>query len=426
MSTPLAYAIDFGTTNSLIAAASTDRVWPPFAVDPFAPDPSVLRSVLFFPDDHEGASCGAEALRASAESGLRGRLIRSIKRFLPSETFTETRIGARRYTLEELVAILLRNMRERANALFDRDVRRAVLGCPARFSDDPKAHALAVTRLTRAAELAGFTKVVLCEEPVAAALDCAHQTEDALVAVLDLGGGTSDFTVARLGGGRAEVLSVGGVAVAGDALDGVIMRSAVAPHFGSTVKYRRAFGDNVLTFPRPLLEKLCSPAELCLLDRRETLAFLREIRSSAVDPADKERMDRLLCLVEDRLGFRVFEAIDRTKRQLSEEEVARFEFDYPTIELSFPVARSSFELEASAPLERILSRLDETLQSAGVSAARVDRVYCTGGTSRVPALIRAVRALFGAHKVYHVSTFHAVIQGLSERARSLLREGALD
>ncbi len=426
MSSPVAYAIDFGTTNSLVAAADAERTWAPIAIDPRAPDPTVLRSILFFSDDSRRFECGAEALRASAESGMQGRLIRSIKRFLPIESFSETRIGTRRYLLEDLVAIVLRNLRERANQALDVDVRRAVIGCPARFSDDAREHELALKRLRRAAELAGFEQVALCEEPVAAALDCAQGTQDSqLVAVLDLGGGTSDFTVARLGNGRAEVLSVGGIALAGDALDGSMMRDCIAPYFGSRATYTRGFGGTQLTFPKPLLEKMCSPAELCLLDRRESLEFLREIRSSSVDPADRERLDRLLCLVEDRLGFRIFEAIDQTKRALSTEDEAEFCFDYPTIELSFMLERASFERAAQNSLDRILERLDETLAAAGVSAQEVDGVYCTGGTASVPALINAVATRFGKDRVRHVSTFHAVIQGLSERARSLVAEGAL-
>lgn len=426
-STPVAYAIDFGTTNSLIAAASADRVWEPIAVDPLASDPTVLRSVLFFPEDSGFIQCGAAALAASSESGMRGRLIRSIKRFLPLGTFTETRIGTRRYTLEELVAILLRNLRERANAALGTDVTAAVLGCPARFSDNPEEHELAITRLKKAAELSGFRSVTLCEEPVAAALDCASRDDASeLVLVLDLGGGTSDFTVARLGGGRADVLSVGGIAVAGDAFDGCLMRECIAPHFGSQATYRRAFGENILRFPRPLLEKLCSPAELCLLDRRDALAFLKEIRSSTLSQTDRERMDRLLCVIEDRLGFRLFEAIDSAKRELSERSRALFRFDYPTIELELEIDRVSFQAASQPCLDRILLRLEETLAAARVNAGEIDGVYCTGGTAKVPAFLDAVSALFGAHKVRHVSTFHAVIQGLAERARGLVAEGKLN
>lgn len=425
-SNELAYAIDFGTTNSLIVAATRDRVFPPLAVDPRASDPTILRSVLFFSEDTALFACGARALEESTQAGARGRLMRSLKRFLPIESFTETRLGTRRYKLEELVAIVLRNLRERANDLVDADVRRAVIGCPARFSDEPKAHELAVTRLRKAAELAGFNQIELCEEPVAAALERAQVGRPELIAVLDLGGGTSDFTIARLNAGQAEVLAVGGVAIAGDALDGSLMRSCIAPHFGSTVTYRRAFGENVLGFPKPLLERLCTPSDLCLLDRRETLDFLKEIRSSSLGEGDRECMDRLLCLVEDRLGFRIFETIAESKRELSSQEHARFCFDYPSIDLDLPLSRESFEAAALPSFERILARFDETLSAAGVHASEIDGVYCTGGTARVPALIRAVKERFPAHKVRHVSTFHAVIQGLGERARSLLARGALD
>jgi hypothetical chaperone protein len=353
---------------------------------------------------------------------MRGRLIRSIKRFLPMATFTETRIGAQRYTLEELVAIILRTLRERANQTLSTDVSAAVIGCPARFSEEPGGDELARTRLRRAAELAGFQRVALLEEPVAAALDCRERaTESELVAVLDLGGGTSDFTIARLGAGRSDVLAVGGIALAGDALEGALMRDQVSPHFGSRVAYRMPFGENVLTFPKPLLEKLCSPAELSLLDRREVLDFLRTIRSFALSEDDRERMERLLCLVEDRLGFQLFESLDSVKRELSSELAARFEFSYPSIELSEPISRVEFERAAANAIERIEQRFEETLRTAGVQRAQLDRLYFTGGTAQVPSLVSALARDVDPSRVQHVSTYHAVIQGLAERARVAAR-----
>lgn len=424
MSDPVAYAIDFGTTNSLIAAANAERVWAPLSVDAGASDKTVLRSVLFFPDDRDEVACGNGALSACVESGMRGRLIRSVKRFLPVASFSETRIGRRRYSLEDLVAIVLRNLRERADYALGVKVRAAVIGCPARFSDDPAADALARERLLRAAKLAGFERATLCEEPVAAALDCAEGSQASeLVAVADLGGGTSDFTVTRLGFGKSDVLSVGGVATAGDALDGALMRDLVAPHFGSKVTYRLPFGENVLTFPKPLLEKLCSPAELSLLDRREVLEFLRTIRSFALNEDDRERMDRLLCLVEDRLGFQIFEALDSTKRALSSADSAAFEFAYPSIDLHESVSRQAFERAAHGAISRIAERFEATLQAAAVTRRQLDRVYFTGGTAQVPAVVAAISAGIDAHKLQHVSTFHAVIQGLSEHARKLTRDG---
>ncbi|HET9953150.1 MAG TPA: Hsp70 family protein [Polyangiaceae bacterium] len=422
-STPTVYAIDFGTTNSLVCAANAERTWAPLSIDPGASDPSIFRSLLFFPDDNPSIACGQAALSACADSGMRGRLIRSLKRFLPAQTFTETRIGTRRYALEELVAILLRTLRERADAALSTQVRAVVLGRPVRFSDDPECDALAAARLERAARLAGFDHVELCEEPVAAALDCAEQQNSSeLCAVLDLGGGTSDFTIARLGAGRSDVLAIGGIAIAGDALDGSLMRERVSPYFGSTVRYRMPFGGNVLTFPKPLLEKMCSPAELSLLDRREVLEFLRSIRVFSLSEEDRERMDRLLCLVEDRLGFQIFEVIDQTKRALSASLSAPLHFDYPGIELDEVVTRSEFEAAASRPIQSILERLEQTLERAGVGFEQLDRVYFTGGTARVPAIVQAVSARVHPDRIQHVRTFHAVVQGLAERARQIATE----
>ncbi|MGC4086928.1 MAG: Hsp70 family protein [Polyangiaceae bacterium] len=232
--------------------------------------------------------------------------------------------------------------------------------------------------------------------------------------------------MARLGGGHSDVLAVGGVALAGDALDGALMRDHVSPHFGSRVSYRMPFGENVLTFPKPLLERMCSPAELSLLDRRDVLEFLRTVKSFALSEDDKERMERLLCLVEDRLGFSLFEAIDAVKRELSREPTGNFAFSYPGIEFTQPVSRPDFERSAQNPVERIAERFSETLQAAGVEAAQLDRVYFTGGTAQVPALVTALRARVGARtQVSHVRTFHAVIQGLAQRAQSLVQSSAL-
>lgn len=401
-STPTVYAIDFGTTNSLVCAANAERTWAPLPIDPSAADPTIFRSLVFFADKGARVACGQAALSACLESGMRGRLIRSLKRFLPAQTFTETRIGTRRYSLEELIAIVLRTLRERADAELSASVRSVVLGRPVRFSDDPECDALAAVRLERAARLAGFEQVELCEEPVAAALDCAEQERRSeLCAVLDLGGGTSDFTIARLGGGRSEVLAIGGIAVAGDALDGALMRERISPYFGSTVRYRMPFGGNVLTFPKPLLEKMCSPAELSLLDRREVLEFLRSIRGFSLSDEDRECMDRLLCLVEDRLGFQIFEAIDQTKRALSSADTARLHFDYPGIGLDEHVTRPEFESAAARPIESILERIEDTLSRAGIAFEDLDRVYFTGGTARVPAIGNAIRTRVDPDKIQH-------------------------
>ncbi len=416
---PTLYAIDFGTSNSLLCAVGKEGSDAPLALDPTAEDPTVFRSILCFSEDKVW-HFGAQALSQYVSDGMRGRFLRSLKRFLPMQTFEETRVGSRLITLEELIGVFLREMRLRANRHYGSDVRRVLLGRPARFSADPAADDLAQRRLEEAARFAGFDEVLFCPEPVAAAYDFRSRiTEPKVVLVADFGGGTSDFTVARLSPGdtQAEVLAMGGVSVAGDAFDGAIMRHKVSRHFGSQVTYRVPFGSNVLSMPRPLMEQLCSPAETCLLAQRDIMSFLRDVRSGSLGPDDKQHIDQLLCLVEDSLGFQVFEAIEQVKRALSDSELSQLHFDYPGIELHEPLSLSEFQTYSRSQVEAILGCLDETLAASETGIAGIDLVCCTGGTARVAAIAAGIQQRFGVSKLVRLRSLHSVIQGLAERAR---------
>jgi hypothetical chaperone protein len=417
---PSLYAIDFGTSNSLLAAVGEDFDGQALAIDPLAKDPSVLRSILFFSEQSEWFF-GAEALRRYVEHGMRGRFLRSLKRFLPMASFEETRIGSRNVRLEELVGIFLREMRRRANERWECDVRRVLLGRPARFATDPASDDLAERRLMAAARFAGFEDVYFCPEPVAAAYDFQSRLDaPKVVLVADFGGGTSDFTVARLGvgAGAVEVLSMGGVSLAGDVLDGTIMRHKVSRHFGSEVTYRAPFGSNVLKMPRSLMEALCSPADTCLLARRDVMSFLRDVQSGSLGPNDKEHIDRLVVLIEDALGFQVFESIEQAKRELSKEENALIRFDYPSVEIEELITRSEFASFSEGAVASIFESLDDTLASSGMGAGSIDLVCCTGGTARVTAIAAGILARFGTDKVVRLRSLHSVIAGLAARARA--------
>lgn len=418
---PSLYAIDFGTSNSLLCGVSARGVDEPLALDPHATDPSVLRSILFYSETRDWYF-GAEALERYVAEGMRGRFMRSLKRFLPMPSFEETRIGSKNVALEELIGVFLREMRRRANAHYGVDVKRALFGRPARFSDSDDNDALAERRLAEAAGFAGFDEVYFCPEPIAAAYDFRSRlTEPKVVLVADFGGGTSDYTVARLtpGDSQVEVLAVGGVSIAGDAFDGSIMRHKVSRHLGSDVKYKVPFGSNVLSMPKPLMESLCSPAETCLLAQRDIMAFLRDIKSGSLGKDDKQHIDQLLCLVEDSLGFQIFEAIEQSKRALSDHDSTRFTFDYPGIDISEPITRQEFQTFSAPQVDKILGSLDSTLADSGLGAAGIDLVCCTGGTARVAALAEGIQARFGSEKLVRLRSLHSVIQGLGERARSL-------
>jgi hypothetical chaperone protein len=419
---PDAYAIDFGTSNSLLAAVGDDRIQTDVPIDPSAADPSIFRSVMYLVSRNE-IHFGERAMAEYVARGTEGRLLRSLKRFLPAADFTVTYVGSEAFSLEELIGALLRQMRERANRFFDADVTRVLLGRPARFSDDPDADRLAEDRLARAARRAGFATVGFCPEPVAAAYDFARAvTGEQLVLVGDFGGGTSDFSVVRLSErafGDADVLAIGGVNVAGDALDSALMQAKVARHFGAELEYKVPFGSNVLSMPKPLLARLSSPAEITLMKRGDVLEFVRNLRAWSLSGDDAACMDNLLCLIEDGLGFQLFEAIERAKRELSSAASTHITFAYPSLELEEPVSRGELESAIAGAVRAIFASLDETLARAGIASDQIDVVCLTGGTGRVPMIAERLARIFRRARIHRLSSLHAVVHGLAERARAL-------
>jgi hypothetical chaperone protein len=420
---PTAYAIDFGTSNSLLAAANPHRVFAPVALDPQAPDPTILRSILYFPSSG-AAHFGTSALASYVEHGMEGRLLRSLKRFLPSAEFKFTIIGNRRYRLEELIGAMLRRMRERADGCYGCEVRRALLGRPARYSNSDEDDALAETRMREAASIAGFESVDFCPEPTAAARDFeAELSEPRVVLVADLGGGTSDFCVVRLsreGFGPKDVLATGGVRVAGDDLDAALMKHELGNHFGARAMYDVPFGNEPQPMPAPLMDLLCTPAKLPLLQAPWVRRSLCEILAGCRTAEDRMAIEHFLCVVDDALGFDVFESVEATKRALSDAAVASFRFQYPGMDLLQEVTRNQFESAIRAPLAAMQACLDETLRSAGLAEDSVELVCVTGGTSRVPLVVQALSCRFGSERLRRRKGLHSVVEGLAHQLRRQL------
>ncbi len=413
------YAIDFGTTNSLLGAVIDGKSHPPIPLDPHARDSTILRSVLFF-EDRTKCFFGAEAVKEFVRHDMEGRFIRSIKKFLPMQSFHGTQIGNRTVSIEDIIATFLREMRLRADKHFGKEVKRVLLGRPAKFSADPKEDAFAEDRLAAAAKIAGFEEVSFCPEPIAAAYEFkTHLKEEKIVLVCDFGGGTSDFTVMKLSPRKYEnkdVLSIGGLSLAGDAFDGSLMRKRIAKHFGSEVQYMAPFGSNIHTMPQHLMEKICSPADISLLRERDTLEFFRNVKNWSLGGDDKKHMDQLFDLIHEQIGFELFEEIERTKRAISQKMQEEFSFLHASVKIKETITRQNFTDYSAEIVSRILLTLDQTIKDAGIQESDIDIVYSTGGTAKVPAIQEALLHRFGKEKLQEQNHFHSIVSGLINMA----------
>ncbi len=418
------YAIDFGTSNSLLGAADKNHVYSPIELDQNSDNAAVFRSLMYF-EPGERPRFGEAAITAYLENSMNGRFLKSFKRFLPIESFTGTIIDGRLWKLEDLIARFLREMRERANAHFQKDVDQVVLGRPAAFSEDAAADRLAQARLESAAKLAGFKQIDFLPEPVAAAYRFRKEMkQEEVVLVADFGGGTSDYTILKLSQKEfrpEDVISIGGAPVAGDALDGALMQHRVAKNFGAEVQYKVPMGSNVMTMPKGLIACLNSTAYINFLNNRENREFLKRMESWSLGPEDSLRLSQLAVLLENQLGFSIFESIESAKRALSESQDTNIRFQYPGIDIKEPVSRDQFRSDAKNETAQIFAALDETLRKASLKPDQIDRICCTGGTAKALMVREELFKRFDASRMEGFRHFTSIVEGLGERAAQLQR-----
>ena len=411
-----AVGIDFGTTNSAIAVVGEDGE--PELVGP-------LRSILHFhPERREPRgrlvpAVGPAAIDGWLESQGEGRLIQSTKSFLASRLFLSTNVFGTVLSLQTLVGYIVRELRERAAERFGRIGARAVVGRPVCFAGAAAAgdEELALRRLRAALLEAGFREVRFEYEPVAAAWHFERSLDaDALVLIGDFGGGTSDFSLLRLGPGspRAKrredgILGNDGVALAGDAFDGKIVRHLVSPRLGRGGEFRSLFG-RVLPVPSFLYGHLERWNHVSFLRSRKTLQLLYDLRREALEPGP---LEALLHLVENDLGFQLYRAVQETKLELSERQEGRFGFSDPPLAIDVRVTRASFEAWIREELDAIAACVDRLLARCRVAPGDVDRVFLTGGSSLVPAVRRIFAERFGPERIAGGAEFTSIARGLA-------------
>ena len=427
-----AVGIDFGTTNSAVALALPNGAVQLVEFTAFGGATTYSRSVLYAQQRRAAARkqvsvwTGPEALEHylaadSFDTDIRGRFIQSLKSHMSARTLTGTEIFGRQYKFEDLVASILRDLRRRAGEAFGFEVTRATVGRPVVFvgAETAADNEFAEDRLRRSCLQAGFVDVEFAMEPVAAAYAYeATIARDELVLIGDFGGGTTDFSLLRLGptagptaraSSEHQVLGNSGVGIAGDAFDARIVRQLISPALGSE-SMARSMNKLLPALPAWVYANLERWHTLSFLRTHAVMEMLRTTQKRALEP---EKIAALTAVVEHDLGFRLHQAVQRLKMDLSTQHEAEFVLDAEMLHLRVPVARATFEEWIRPEVARMEASLDELLLQTGVEPSRVDRVFLTGGTSLVPAVRRVFTQRFGEQRVTSGDAFTSVAHGLA-------------
>jgi len=413
----IVFGIDFGTTNSALSIYNNGTV----EVVPMDENDSLgnlMRSVLYFSEENE-IFCGNEAIRVYVEEGACGRFMQSIKTFLPNTNFHYTEIFGKRYGIDDLVAIILKQIKARGEAYVGCEVESVVLGRPVVFSTDATKDAVAQQRLEKAARKAGFKNIWFQYEPVAAALafeSTLQPGEERTVFIGDFGGGTSDFSVIRVKGNafdrsdrRKDILALGGVYVAGDKFDSQIMWEYVAHYFGRYARYKTMGKTELTAIPKNIIYTLCQWHRIPLLRARTTRELIRVIKENS---DDRPLIENLENIIDDNFGFFLFQAIEQAKCELSSNEQATIRFSERNLSINEPITMIDFETINAENFARIEACIDGVIAQSGLTPAEINTVSLTGGTSRIPYVQALFAKRFGQEKLENRDAFTSVAHGL--------------
>ena len=396
-----ACGVDFGTSNSTVGwirpenhAAPGQATQGASALLTLEDGKATLPSVVFFNADDDEVRYGRAAL-ADYLAGYEGRLMRSLKSLLGTSLMDgQTEVGGRALPFRLLLAQFIGEVKRRAEAQAGRGFDRAVFGRPVFFIDDnPAADQLAEDPLPDVARKVGFREVAFQYEPIAAAFDYESQIDrEELVLIADIGGGTSDFSLVRLGPGRAgkperrdDILATGGVHIGGTDFDKYLSLASVMPLLG----YQSALRSGA-EIPSSYYFNLATWHTINQAYTRKSIAQLDDLVRDAREPA---KLVRLQHLIIDRAGHWLAMQVEGAKIALSDQAQVALDLERLAPPETLLVERATFEASILSLLDAIDATVLRLLADAGVAPGEVDTVFFTGGSSGVGLLRERIGAL---------------------------------
>ena len=408
-----ACGIDFGTSNSTVGWYRPGQD----SLLPLEDGKITLPSVVFFNAEERRPVYGRLALKEYLE-GYEGRLMRSLKSLLGSRLIKhDTSVLGSALPFKDLLGLFIAQLKQRAEQAGGRSFDQVVLGRPVYFVDeDPTADQEAEDTLAAVARKVGFKEVSFQYEPIAAAFDYESGIErEELVLIVDIGGGTSDFSLVRLAPERRalterqqDILATGGVHVGGTDFDKQLSLQGVMPLFG----YGSRMKSQAL-MPTSFHLNLATWHTINSVYLQKSQIALGNMR---YDIQDTQGIDRLFKLIDQRAGHWLAMEVEETKIQLTEAPNRVLSLERIEPGLSVDLTRALFEAAIENLLERVRGSVSETLTRAGVSEGQVDTVFFTGGSSGIPALRNSVAAMLPNARHVEGNRFGSIGSGLAIEA----------
>ena len=413
MSSPLGtLGIDFGTSNSAVAWLGQQGS---ARLMPLEGEALAMPTAVFYNAEDSTTHFGRDAIRHYLE-GTEGRLMRSLKSLLGSPLLLETtQIGHQHISFQDIIATFLSTLRDRATQTLGAVPQRVVVGRPVHFvDDDPERDAQAETSLRQAVEAVGFEEVSFQLEPIAAALDYEQRlTKESTVLVVDLGGGTSDFTVVRLGPERMrhadrspDILATTGVHIGGTDYDRQLNLAQVMPLLG----YKH-MGPEHREVPSGVFFDLATWHLIHWQYQPRAMAHAKTLRSNYSDP---HLHQRLMQVLTERHGHLIAHEVEQAKIRCSVHR-ADTGIDLSLVERDLLARLGVADMQAHLHdlLARTVACARECVQRAGLTDDSLGAIYLTGGSSALSTFQLALQAEFAGVPLVEGDLFGGVALGLA-------------
>ena len=419
MSVKLACGIDFGTSNSTCALASNGHV---MLVD-LEQGKDTIPSAIFFAEN-KNIEFGRAAI-AKYIDVEDGRLMRSLKMVLGSSLIHEkTRIGSRSLEFVDIIGTFLWHIKAQCEKAANQEVDHVVMGRPVFFyEDDAAADLQAQNALESIAKSVGFKSVQFQYEPIAAAFSHEKRlNNEVLSLVVDLGGGTSDFTVIRLrpdapvnSDRSSDILSTSGVRVGGTHFDERLSMKSFMPPLGLGSQVRDTFdAAKIMEMPMSVYSQLSSWPWVHLAQTQKAISETKKLMALSLSP---EKLERLLLLQEHQLGHAYLQAVEGAKIALTELDSYNCQIVTPRIDVE--IFRAEFESSIYAELARVSGAIDECLSNAQVVPEDIDLIIMTGGSTEIPVVNQLIANRFPQAAISELDKFGSVGLGLGYHAQSV-------
>lgn len=408
--------IDFGTTNSAVSVLTTQFHSELTKFD----NNTTIPTAIFFPEDGLYApQFGRKAIN-NYISGAQGRFMRSLKRILGTDLMNlKTEIDGVYLSYEDIISKFIQYLKETTEKQIQKELSGVVLGRPVHFQDfSPESDEKAESLLRKIAYNLGFKNICFQYEPIAAAYSHEKKlTKEMLACVIDIGGGTSDFSIIRLGpdnckkeNRKNDVLANTGIRIGGNDYDRDLSIKCFMPDMGyGTLLKANPYNGRILPVP---FSPYTTLSEWSSVNNLYTYKEKKNIKQIYEQSAEPDKVYKLNEVVQKELGHTLLNKVEESKILLSENNQVNTCLDFLDCKANINIRIKDFEESIINNTNKIVESLKECVKLSGVSKNNIEIIILTGGTTEIPFVKRSILNLFPNAIVSEEDKLSSVAQGL--------------